>query len=264
MTAIALGYDRRELAVVALAGGLVAPFITASSNGNHLMLFGYLTILHSGMFVLSLRKSGWELPVISFAATYAILAVFVAYTTHSFDEPAFARNMLGFAALFYLLFAAAILSVIQARDNRRFYWILAGLVSLNNFLFLHFRTAVPGPHEIRRKLRRHRTAGNRGCERRHPAADPPALRAAPASAKPAAGTDRPVPYAGRPNSVPGRDHNLMLGRRNGRGARALRPYAPPHLRSKRRRTLLSYCSECYGATSHRRHRRRNFSAAANF
>lgn len=138
MTAIALGYDRRELAVVALAGGLVAPFITASSNGNHLMLFGYLTILHSGMFVLSLRKKWWELPVISFAATYAILAVFVAYTAHSFDEPAFARNMLGFAALFYLLFAAAILSVIQARGNRRFYWILAGLVSLNNFLFLHF------------------------------------------------------------------------------------------------------------------------------
>ena len=29
-------------------------------------------------------------------------------------------------------------TVIQARGNRRFYWILAGLVSLNNFLFLHF------------------------------------------------------------------------------------------------------------------------------
>lgn len=136
--AIAAGYDRRELAVVALAGGLVAPLLTSGSQGNHLMLFGYLTVLHSGMFVLALRKKWWELPVISFAATYAIFHLFVRnlFLDDTFD-PAVARHAFGFATLFYLLFAAAAAAVLRAQ-NSRFHWLLAGLVALNNFFFLRF------------------------------------------------------------------------------------------------------------------------------
>ncbi len=142
-TAIAAGYDRRELAVVALTGGFVAPFLASDSHGSHVALFLYIAILHAGMFVLALRKKWWELPVISFAATYLIFCLFV---RHAFSgqtaggaasDPAMARDLFLFAALFYLIFTASAAAVLRARNNR-FRWILAGTVALNNFFFLHF------------------------------------------------------------------------------------------------------------------------------
>lgn len=137
MTGIAIGYDRRELAIVALAGGLVAPFLTASGEGNHIVLFSYLTILHTGMFALSLYKKWWELPVISFAATYLIMGLFVPRCFTYEASPMLPRHMLGFSTLFYLLFASAIVAVFRTRNNR-FQIVLLGVITLNNFLYLLF------------------------------------------------------------------------------------------------------------------------------
>lgn len=138
MTAIAIGYDRRELAIVALTGGLVAPFLTASGEGNYVVLFSYLTILHAGMYALSLYKKWWELPVISFTATYLILGIF------TLDRFAFgyagatvSRHMFLFATLFYLLFATAAAAVFRTQ-NGRFHNLLVGVMTLNNFLYLLF------------------------------------------------------------------------------------------------------------------------------
>ena len=141
-TAIAAGYDRRELAVVALTGGFVAPFLASDSHGSHVALFLYIAILHAGMFVLALRKKWWELPVISFAATYLIFCLFVRHafsgqTAGAAPDPAMARDLFLFAALFYLIFTASAAAVLRAR-NSRFRWILAGTVALNNFFFLRF------------------------------------------------------------------------------------------------------------------------------
>lgn len=137
MTGIAIGYDRRELAVVALAGGLVAPFLTSSGEGNYLMLFSYLTILHAGMFALSLYKKWWELPVISFAATWLIMALFVPKCFTYEADRMIPRHMLGFSTLFFLLFASAIVAVFRTRNNR-FRSVLLGVITLNNFLYLCF------------------------------------------------------------------------------------------------------------------------------
>ena len=137
MTAIAIGYDRRELAIVALAGGLVAPFLTASGEGNYIVLFSYLTILHAGMYALSLYKKWWELPVISFTATYLILALFTPRCFTYENILTLPRNMFGFSTLFYLLFATAAAAVFRTQ-NGHFHNLLVGVMTLNNFLYLFF------------------------------------------------------------------------------------------------------------------------------
>ena len=137
MTAIAIGYDRRELAIVALAGGLVAPFLTASGEGNYIVLFSYLTILHAGMYALSLYKKWWELPVISFTATYLILALFTPRCFTYENILTLPRNMFGFSTLFFLLFATAAAAVFRTQ-NGRFHNLLVGVMTLNNFLYLFF------------------------------------------------------------------------------------------------------------------------------
>lgn len=137
MTGIAIGYDRRELAVVALAGGLVAPFLTSSGEDSHIVLFSYLTILHAGMFALSLYKKWWELPVISFAATWLIMGLFVPRCFTYEASRILPRHMLGFSTLFYLLFASAIVAVFRTQ-NSRFQPVLLGVITLNNFLYLLF------------------------------------------------------------------------------------------------------------------------------
>ena len=137
MTGIAIGYDRRELAVVALAGGLVAPFLTSSGEDSHIVLFSYLTILHAGMFALSLYKKWWELPVISFAATWLIMGLFVPRCFTYEASRMLPRHMLGFSTLFYLLFASAIVAVFRTQ-NSRFQPVLLGVITFNNFLYLLF------------------------------------------------------------------------------------------------------------------------------
>lgn len=139
MTAVAWVFDRRELAVVALAGGLLAPFLASGESGNYLFLFGYLAILHTGMFVLSLHKRWWELPVVSFTATYLILAVFTGDRCLFGGRitPDVARNMLGFTTLFYALFALSIIAVFRT-ESRKVHTALTTILTLNNFFYLGF------------------------------------------------------------------------------------------------------------------------------
>lgn len=69
MSALSILYDRRELAVISLAGGFIAPFLVSTGESNYMVLFTYLAVLNLSMFGLSLYKRWMELPLISFAFT---------------------------------------------------------------------------------------------------------------------------------------------------------------------------------------------------
>ena len=69
MSVLSTIYDRRELAIISLVGGFLAPFIVSSGEGSYMVLFTYLSILNLGMFWLSVYKKWGELPVISFVFT---------------------------------------------------------------------------------------------------------------------------------------------------------------------------------------------------
>ncbi len=50
-------YDRQELAIIALVGGFVTPFIVSNGSGNYKALFIYLLILNIGLLVIAFKKA---------------------------------------------------------------------------------------------------------------------------------------------------------------------------------------------------------------
>ena len=53
MAIVSIRYDRCELAVTALVGGFIAPFIVSTDSGSIIALQTYLTIPNLGMFALA-------------------------------------------------------------------------------------------------------------------------------------------------------------------------------------------------------------------
>lgn len=103
--ALTLGYDRKELAVIALLGGFAAPFLASSGEGNYKVLFTYLLILDAGMLVLAGYKKWHIINVLSFALTLLVFAAW-AIDPYTSLEPRPALIAFGFATAFFLVFFA--------------------------------------------------------------------------------------------------------------------------------------------------------------
>lgn len=142
MSVLAILYDRRELAVISLIGGFIAPFLVSSGEGNYVVLFTYITILNLGMFGLSLYKKWTELPVISFGFTYLILLIYVVneFIFGSVTDPNMdlvAGHLLVFATLFYIIFLLPVISILKS-DSKKISRILLSVIVANNFIYLGF------------------------------------------------------------------------------------------------------------------------------
>jgi uncharacterized membrane protein len=57
---LSLLYNREELAIIALAGGFVTPFLVTNGNGDYQILFTYMLILNTGLLVIAYYKA-WRL-----------------------------------------------------------------------------------------------------------------------------------------------------------------------------------------------------------
>lgn len=137
MSILSVLYDRRELAVIALVGGFIAPFLVSNGMGNYLVLFTYLTILNLGMLGLSLYKKWGELPVICFAATYVIMLGYSMVADLDIAHSSQLVHLLLFSTLFYMIFLLPIVSVMSA-EEKNINQLLMSIVVLNNFLYLFF------------------------------------------------------------------------------------------------------------------------------
>lgn len=137
MSVLAILYDRRELAVIALTGGFIAPFLVSNGMGSYLVLFTYVLILDLGMFVLSFYRRWGELPVICFVFTWTILGGYASAT----DLYMYGRrgwlHLLLFALSFYLIFLLPVVSIVRI-NRQRINQILLGVLTLNHFVFLFF------------------------------------------------------------------------------------------------------------------------------
>lgn len=138
MSILSILYDRRELAVIALVGGFLAPFIVSSGEGSYRVLFTYLSVLNLGMFGLSIYKKWSELPVISFVFTYLVMAVFMltSYTGNP-DSTVISVHLFMFSTLFYFIFLLPVLSILRVEDAKMNKILLSTIV-VNNFLYLLF------------------------------------------------------------------------------------------------------------------------------
>ena len=137
MSLLSVVYNRRELAVIGLVGGFIAPFLVSNGMGNYQVLFTYLTILNVGMFGLSLYKKWGELPVIGFVATYVIMLGYSLVADLDIAGDMHLIQLLLFSTLFYLIFLLPVVSVLRT-DNKKANQPLMMIVVLNNFIYLYF------------------------------------------------------------------------------------------------------------------------------
>ena len=114
-------YNRRELAVLSLIGGMLTPFMVSRGDGNYHVLFTYIAILNIGMLALSLRKQWKELLIISFIGTQLIFWLYYLQTgffKSSTNDIARDTALLLYASVFYIIFL--LMPLIQVfRDKER-------------------------------------------------------------------------------------------------------------------------------------------------
>lgn len=137
MSGLAILYDRRELAVIALTGGFIAPFLVSNGMGSYLVLFTYVLILDLGMFALSLYRKWGELPVICFFFTWTILGGYTAFADLDLYSQRQLLHLLLFTTGFYLIFLLPVVSIVRI-NRKKINQVLLGVLALDPFVFLFF------------------------------------------------------------------------------------------------------------------------------
>ena len=132
MAIVALLYNRRELAIIALTGGFLAPFLISTGNGSYITLFTYIFILNSGMFALSIYKKWKELPLISFAFTWICAGIYMA--TNEVNTYT-AIPLLLFCTAFYLQFLLPVVYILKSNSPGMNRMLLISLIT-NNFIYM--------------------------------------------------------------------------------------------------------------------------------
>lgn len=110
---LAVLQDARMTAAYGAAGGFLAPILTSTGSGSHVMLFSYYAVLNSGILGIAWFKSWRELNLIGFVFTFGIGGLWglSAYRPEHFltTEP--------FLILFFIYFAViSILFAIKQPD----------------------------------------------------------------------------------------------------------------------------------------------------
>ncbi|MFS2521653.1 DUF2339 domain-containing protein [Bacteroides sp. AM16-13] len=135
MSILSVVYNRRELAIISLVGGFLAPFIVSSGEGSYLVLFTYVSILNLGMFGLSIYKKWSELPMISFVFTCLIMGIFLLFNYTS-SSTVISNHLFWFATLFYFIFLLPVFSILRGENMRTMSRGLVFVIITNNFIYL--------------------------------------------------------------------------------------------------------------------------------
>ncbi|MDO6433621.1 DUF2339 domain-containing protein [Flavitalea sp. BT771] len=131
---LSLLYDRQELAIIALVGGFVTPFLVSNGSGNYKVLFSYLLILNTGLLVMAYRKAWRLLNVLAFGFTAILFASWLATLPEGQDTPSTYGGALLFATSFYILFF--IINIAHnIRENKKFIASDFGILLANTCLY---------------------------------------------------------------------------------------------------------------------------------
>ena len=137
MSAVSVLYDRKELAVTALVGGFIAPFIISTDSSSIISLQIYITILNIGMFCLAMYKKWAILPMVSFAFTYIILWGTTAIGSFSDSEAGTTYpTLFAFATLFYVIFLLPVVFILRTQYGENTRLGLLGIITANSFMYL--------------------------------------------------------------------------------------------------------------------------------
>ncbi|MCF6241354.1 MAG: DUF2339 domain-containing protein [Bacteroidales bacterium] len=100
---LSLGYNRKELAVLAIIGGFATPIMVSSGTGNYKVLFTYIMILDIGMLVLAYYKRWKIVNIVAYASTVILYSLWLFKTFNSEAEIPYLGALL-FATGFYIIF----------------------------------------------------------------------------------------------------------------------------------------------------------------
>lgn len=127
---LSLFYNRQELAIFSLIGGVLAPLMISTGEGNYVVLFSYMLILNTGMLIVSLKKS-WNL--IGIFAYVSSLLFYWSWLGFKFKDQYLGATV--FASLFFVQFY--ILAIIKHfREGKRMTMFQAVLILTNNLSML--------------------------------------------------------------------------------------------------------------------------------
>lgn len=130
---LSLLYNKQELAVIALVGGFIAPFLVSTGSGNYQVLFTYLIILNSGLLAIAYNKSWRLLNLLSFIFTVILFGSW--FTLLSDDEGIVTyRNGFLFATVFYCLFFVINIAH-NIKEKRKFIASDFGILLANTSLY---------------------------------------------------------------------------------------------------------------------------------
>jgi uncharacterized membrane protein len=96
-------YNRQEVAVIALLGGFITPFLVSNGSGNYIALFSYLLVLNTGLLVIAYYKAWRLLNILAFILTTILFAGWLFSLAYNTAATTY-KNAWGFATAFYLLF----------------------------------------------------------------------------------------------------------------------------------------------------------------
>tara|TARA_R110002050_G_scaffold221792_2_gene357663 strand:- start:26284 stop:28707 length:2424 start_codon:yes stop_codon:yes gene_type:complete len=100
---LAIAFDRKELAVLAIIGGFGTPFFISTGSGNFRVLLSYILILDIGMLALVYFKKWNIINYLAYGFSY-LLFIGVYSTKFIENEDAFRLPMFLFLTAFYLIF----------------------------------------------------------------------------------------------------------------------------------------------------------------
>ncbi|QTA82072.1 Uncharacterized membrane protein, DUF2339 [Desulfonema limicola] len=99
---LAVLQDSLALAAFGTAGGFLAPVLTSSGSGNHVMLFSYYAFLNAGIFKIAWFKAWRVLNLIGFVFTFIIGTAW----GHEYYQAAYFSTTEPFLVLFFLFYVS--------------------------------------------------------------------------------------------------------------------------------------------------------------
>ncbi|MCW8928346.1 MAG: DUF2339 domain-containing protein, partial [Gammaproteobacteria bacterium] len=115
---LALLQDSRNLAAFGISGGFLAPVLTSTGEGSHVMLFSYYALLNAGILGIAWFKAWRELNLLGFLFTFVIGAFWGA----QYYRPLYFATTEPFLILFFLFYVAiAVLFALRQPLNLRGY-----------------------------------------------------------------------------------------------------------------------------------------------
>lgn len=110
--ALAIIQDARALAVIGITGGFLAPVLTSTGSGSHVMLFSYYALLNAGILGTAWYKSWRELNLLGFLFTFAVGGGLWGYRSY---QPELFATTEPFLLLFFFFYLA--IGVLFARNQ---------------------------------------------------------------------------------------------------------------------------------------------------